>query len=141
MRGMRFALLSCALILIGCGGNGGGGNEPPFNFAGHWTGTWDDAGPQNPPPPGLSGSFDLNISESGQVTGTCVNTGYGETGQVTGTVTPDGDLDCSINYPTKPDAIFYGEPGTDLTGVCWFGSEDYTKTVHLYRASVQMSRE
>lgn len=70
-----------------------------------------------------------------------MNTGYGETGVVAGTVTPEGKLDLTVDYPTKTDAIVYGSPGTDLSGRIIFGSEEFTRTIHLYQVDVTMTKQ
>lgn len=123
---------------MGCGGNGGGGNEPPNSLAGNWSGTWGSWNGSEPPP-GDTGQLNLTISESGEITGTSHNDGYAETGPVTGTVTPEGYIQLNIDYPSH-DVEAHGALGTDLTGGCMFNTEE-RRTIHGYVTLITLDRQ
>ena len=61
-------------------------------FEGAWRGSWSE------PASGQGGDAALNVSESGDVSGTVVNSATRETGPIWGTISPDGRLDLRYSY-------------------------------------------
>lgn len=145
MRGMRKLLLLACVCLIGCGGSGGGGTQPP---AGHFTGTWGAVNEQVTPPPGDSGTFDLTINGI-QVEGTCHNTGKNETGNVSGTF-QNGLFDLVVDYPTSDDWEITNRPppyeqlsvsGSRIQGTVQVATEEYNRTIHSFPTKIVLNRQ
>lgn len=135
---MRYLLICCALMAIGCGGSGGGSGSP---LEGNYTGTWGGVFGQIPPP-GDSGTLNLTVSESGVVTGSCLNSGSSETGTVTGTIKANGDVQMDVDYPVRPDVEIYGNLEPDLSGDrLFFATEEFSRTIHVYLTAVNLERQ
>ncbi len=86
-------VLSIATALTGCGGSTSDGPGAPSPYRGNWSGTWASSGF------GGSGTANVNISESGVITGTTTHTASGSVGDVNGTISDDGTVEGTVQYP------------------------------------------
>lgn len=134
---MKYLIL-LSLFVVGCGGSGGG-----QSLAGHWTGTLSNRGGDQPPP-GDTGTFNLNISGSGAVTGTYHNVGRDDDANVTGTI-KDGIVDLLFDYPSRPDWTSesfegFSQGPSFLNFTLRINSEEQNRTVHVYGAKVSLTK-
>jgi len=82
------ALVTLIPILYGCGGSA----SNPSPFAGHWAGTWSDAGNSQ------SGELQGNIAFNGAIAGTISNDTLVLNGTFSGSISRDGVLQITIVY-------------------------------------------
>jgi hypothetical protein len=129
-------LLACCAILVGCGGSGGGGSTSPIA---QWNGTW--GGPT--PPPGDTGTLNIEIEADGDIAGTAHNNGRNENGSISGSIAPDGKFSFVIDYPSH-DCEVHGTftPDGNAYNSRWAArSEEYNRTIHLYSFWVNLHRQ
>ena len=86
-----FIFLLVASVFIGCGGDSSSPSTPS-PYAGHWKGAWVDT------IYGVTGTLDITISGSGNVTGSVVNSDN-ESGAVSGRIGNNGMIACTYSYP------------------------------------------
>jgi hypothetical protein len=86
-----FIFLLGASVFVGCGGDS---NSPSTHspYAGHWKGTWVDS------IWGQTGTLDITVSGSGNVTGSVVNNDN-DSGAVSGRIGDYGGISCYYDYP------------------------------------------
>jgi hypothetical protein len=82
------ALITVIPALCGCGGTA----SSPSPFAGHWTGTWSDAGNSQ------SGQLQGNVAFDGAMAGTISNDTLVANGTFSGSISPDGSVHVTIVY-------------------------------------------
>ena len=85
-----FIFLLVASVFIGCGGDSSSPSTPS-PYAGHWKGAWVDT------TYGVTGTLDITISGSGNVTGSVVNSDN-ESGAVSGRIGNNGMIACYYYY-------------------------------------------
>ena len=86
-----FTLLLVACVFVGCGGEKSSSPSTPSPYAGHWKGAWVDT------TYGVTGTLDITISGSGNVTGSVVNSDN-ESGAVSGRIGNNGMISCYYYY-------------------------------------------
>jgi hypothetical protein len=132
-------LVSCGFLLMGCGGSGGGGTTPPPPpVTGEWAGTW--GGPT--PPPGDTGTLNIEIEADGDITGTAHNNGRNEDGTITGSIGQDGEFSFVIDYPSHDCEVLgtFAPIGTSHEDKWRSRSEEYNRTVHIYSFWVDLQK-
>lgn len=111
---MRFALICCAALLVGCGGNGGGSEGGPValaSLAGDWKANY----------------YEIEIDSQGNVTGTTVAPAE-PGGNVTATLQADGDVSGTLQVPPGTPKIFTGTWSYDRSSKTleWIATTDFT---------------
>lgn len=97
MKAARFlAPLFVAASLSGCGGELFNANVDSA-YMGSWVGPWDDTSTTE------GGSFDIDVSRLGVITGTTSRISDGVSGTVTGTVDREGTFNVTVDFTTGQD--------------------------------------
>ncbi len=93
----RFASIALIALAAACSSDGSGGSSPGTTnpeFVGRWLGGWTSTGAFGP----QSGTADLTVSGTGQLSGTLHNSTLGADGTLSGTVDQNGNLSGSYGY-------------------------------------------
>lgn len=98
-------LLPCLALLAGCGGkyHGSSTSNPSVSpFAGPYTGTYEAPFLED------TGTFNLTVLDSGQITGTGTSDTAG-TGTLTGTISSAGVVSASLRFSSNTTATLNGQ--------------------------------
>ena len=85
-----FIFLLVAGVLVACGDDSSSPSTPS-PFTGHWKGTWVDS------TWGQTGTLDITVSGSGNITGNVVNNDN-DSGTVSGRIGDNGGISCYYDY-------------------------------------------
>ncbi len=106
---MKKYILGLLVLIIAVSCTSSNSSTPatvPFPFQGHWVGTY--TGTKD------NGSFDINVSSAGIVSGTATSIPFSQTYQLTGTVTASGVF-ASTFGTTSSGGTFNGQLNTSNT--------------------------
>jgi len=114
MKNAKKVLLGlCALLVVGCGGNGNG-----KNFVGSYVGMWTDANAAT------TGALNLTVDGNAHLSGTLAATPNG-TGTITGTIFDTGFINSNVTF-TGTNSVMH------LTGSVAFKDQSATTTSGIH---------
>ena len=128
-----FVLFVLAMMLMGCGGAGGGRFHGETPFTGQWTGTWQrQDGTQ-------AGTTQYTVDNKADLLGTLLHPELG-LGAIDGWCDTDGEIQGTIRYPGDIEYSFHGDmflnAPNEIVGNIWVertGEPDTLYTINTSR--------